>query len=91
VKTKVTVHKMLLVPPHPSKCRECAAEHDPGEPHDKLSLYYQYRFRGKHGRWPTWDDAMAHCAPEMKETWMEVMREMGIKPDSKTKVKHGCK
>jgi mannose/cellobiose epimerase-like protein (N-acyl-D-glucosamine 2-epimerase family) len=34
-------------------------------PHNQQSLYYQYAFFGEHGRWPTWKDAVAHCAPEV--------------------------
>lgn len=50
-----------IMPPVPGTCRECATCHEPGMPHDRDSLYYQFRFFCKHGRFPTWMDAMAHC------------------------------
>jgi hypothetical protein len=58
-----------LLPCAPDKCQECAVDHPYDQPHNKQSLYYQYRFYGTHGRWPTWTDAMAHCTPEVKATW----------------------
>lgn len=60
---------MMLLPPAPDKCQTCAAEHAPEEPHDCGSLYYQYVFFAQHGRWPTWADAMAHCAPDVQALW----------------------
>ena len=29
------------------------------------------------GRWPTWADAVAHCAPEMRAAWEKTLRELG--------------
>jgi hypothetical protein len=45
-------------------------------PHNQQSMYYQYRFYGIHGRWPTWADAVAHCDDEMKAGWE---RELGAR------------
>lgn len=74
---------MTLLPPAPGKCRVCATEHDPALPHNRDSLYYQMAFHQQHDRWPTWDDAMAHCADEVKARWKEaydqVMRERRAK------------
>jgi hypothetical protein len=67
--------KLILMPPAKGKCQECAVDHDPALPHDQQSLYYQYSFFGKHGRWPTWEDAMAHCTDEVKKLWTEAMAE----------------
>jgi hypothetical protein len=60
-----------VMPPDTSggKCPECAVKHDPAQPHNNQSLAYQYSFYAKNGRWPTWADAMAHCAPEVQEAW----------------------
>jgi hypothetical protein len=60
-----------LMPPAPDKCPVCAVKHHAGLPHNPQSLYYQYTFYGATGgkRWPTWADAVAHCAPEMQEAW----------------------
>lgn len=67
----------MLLPPSPDKCQECAVDHPPEEPHNKQSLYYQTKFRGDHGRWPTWRDAVAHCAPEVQEFWEAELRNLG--------------
>lgn len=58
-----------IMPPLPGRCIACGVTHDPREPHNAQSMYYQYRFYGEHGRWPTWADAVAHCAPEMQAAW----------------------
>lgn len=60
------------------QCAECAVVHDPAHPHNQQSLFYQYSFREKHGRWPTWEDAMAHCTAEMKEAWIKGLAEQGV-------------
>lgn len=57
----------------PGVCQECARDHPPELPHDQPSLYYQYRFYAREGRWPTWDDAAAHCTPEVRELWMKAL------------------
>lgn len=62
---------MQMLPAPPGTCAECAVKHDHDQPHNKQSLFYQYRFRSTHGRWPTWSDAMAHCTPEMQAEWRE--------------------
>jgi hypothetical protein len=60
-----------------------AVDHPVEHPHNKDSLYYQFRFHGVHGRWPTWEDAMAHCSEKVKavarkETPKPIIREMGV-------------
>jgi hypothetical protein len=70
---------MLLMPTAPGTCAECAANHGHKEPHNQKSLAYQYDFYGKHGRWPTWDDAMAHCPPEIKRVWITELLKVGEK------------
>lgn len=68
--------KLLRTPP--GTCPECAIAHAPEQPHNQQSLAYQYDFYGKHGRWPTWADAMAHCPEPVKAVWIAVLREKGI-------------
>ncbi len=73
---------MMLMLPAPNVCQECAEKHDPEWPHNKASLYYQYSFYAKHGRWPTWADAMAHCSEDIKQAWTKELRAHGIEvPD----------
>jgi len=62
----------------PSTCPECATTHEPYMPHNQQSLAYQYKFYDQHGRWPTWEDAMAHCSEKVKELWMQALRDRGI-------------
>lgn len=59
-------------------CPECAVEHEPGQPHNRGSLAYQYKFYDKHGRFPTWKDAMEHCSDEVKELWIAELERHGI-------------
>lgn len=60
-------------------CPECAVKHDPWQPHNRDSLTYQYKFYDKHGRWPTWEDAMEHCSDEVKEVWKTALQAHGVK------------
>lgn len=68
---------MMLLPPKPGACPICATEHDTEQPHNQESLYYQYRFYGIRGRWPTWADAVAHCAAEIAAAWETHLRALG--------------
>lgn len=76
--TTQQVGAMTLLPAKEGTCPECAVAHDPTIPHDQQSLYYQMRFYGQHHRWPTWNDAMAHCSPEVKAATRKVLKEKGI-------------
>ena len=62
----------------PGTCPECAAEHEPEDPHNQQSLTYKYKFYTKHGRWPTWADAMAHCPEHIKRLWIEELARHGV-------------
>jgi hypothetical protein len=79
---KTRQNAMTLLPPAPGRCPECAVEHDYFAPHNQQSLYYQMQFQAKHGRWPTWTDALAHCPPEVRAEWrkqlVERMRAHGL-------------
>ena len=59
-------------------CAECARAHPAEQPHDAQSLFHQYKFREQHGRWPTWRDAMSHCAPEIQKQWIEALAKHGV-------------
>lgn len=69
---------MMLLPPKPGVCQECATDHDPEMPHNKQSLYYQTKFQMEHGRAATWEDAMAHCSDEVKEAWKKELLKLGV-------------
>jgi hypothetical protein len=68
---------MLLLPPKSGTCPICAVKHDSVKPHDAMSIYYQYRFYGIRGRWPTWADAVAHCDSAMQQAWQRELRAIG--------------
>lgn len=70
----VPMSAMKLLPPREGLCPECAVDHPPDLPHNKSSMYYQTSFRMKNNRWPTWEDAMAHCSDQMKTDWREAMK-----------------
>ena len=67
-----------LLPPSPEVCSQCAKDHEPDVPHDQRSLYYQFAFRAETGRWPTWNDAMAHCTEETQIRWRIALRHYGV-------------
>jgi len=50
-------------------CAACGVHHEPNQPHDALSEYYQKRFHSIRHRLPTWADAIAHCPPREKQFW----------------------
>lgn len=62
----------------PGACLECGAIHSPEQPHNRDSLLYQYKFYDKHGRWPTWSDAMGHCSKEVKELRKQALMSAGL-------------
>lgn len=66
-----------ILPAPPGTCPVCAAEHLPGEPH-WMTFYFIYRFFEAEGRVPDWEDALAHCNPEVREAWREELRRGGV-------------
>lgn len=75
---EVPMSSMMLLPPRPDVCQECARDHDPRLPHDKQSLYYQMKHQLEHGRGATWADSMAHCSDEIKAAWTDGLKKLGI-------------
>lgn len=69
---------MMLGKTPPGTCPECATKHRPDLPHNRDSLAYQYSFFDKHGRWPTWKDAMEHCSDDVKQKWIIALRVHGV-------------
>lgn len=79
VTAEETIQVRLLLPTaKPGQCPTCLADHTEIEPHDAISLPYQYAFYAANQRWPDWRDAMAHCAPEIVEAWTGALKEMGV-------------
>lgn len=75
----VQVGAFQMLPPAPDVCQQCAVKHEEEMPHNQQSLYWQYWFYAKNGRWPTWADAMGHCSEEMKTKWIAALAEHGVK------------
>lgn len=66
---------MQMLPAKEGTCETCAVAHDPGQPHNPQSFFYQFRFNAEHKRSPTWKDAMAHCSLEIQSKWKELLKE----------------
>lgn len=78
VRAMQQVGEFKLLPPPPGFCEVCAVQHEPGEPHNQQSFYYQFVFYNQHGRSPTWADAMAHCTDEVKALWAAELANFGV-------------
>lgn len=65
---------MQLLPCAKNVCPACAVDHPIDTAHNAESIYYQYLFFGRHGRWPTWADAIAHCDERIREMWRDLLR-----------------
>ena len=78
MKNKKHLNGLSLVPPKPDVCQECAVKHRLDEPHNLESLYYQMHFKAEHGRFPTWEDAIAHCEERIKKMWREELTKLGV-------------
>lgn len=75
---KKATWRMLPVDTSNGECSQCGVLHEPDAPHNRDTTAYQYTFYAEHDRWPTWVDAMAHCAPEVQSAWAEKLREHGV-------------
>lgn len=69
---------MTLLPPHPDACQVCAVRHAPEEPHNPQSLYWATKCQMEGKPQPTWEEALAHCAPEVRERWVAALAEHGV-------------
>lgn len=69
---------IVVEAPRAGTCPVCAIEHPEEYPHNPCSLYYRMKFRQEHGRFPTWDDAMAHCPEPVCQKFIAYMRSRGI-------------
>ncbi len=78
------MEEIKITPPGGKTCRICATNHDPQDPHDRDSLYYQNWFRKRFKRFPTWNDAMAHCSDMTKVCFTEKLIRRGIDPEDGT-------
>lgn len=79
VRTIDLLKEGTMLPPAKDKCQQCAVKHDEQQAHDANSLYYQFWFKKQHDRFPTWNDAIDHCSPEVKEFWKKQLKAHGVK------------
>lgn len=77
-----TVNAMILPAPE-GTCPDCATRHEPEQPHNAQSMHYQYTFYGREGRWPTWNDALAHCPENVRKFWVKELIARGVCLDGK--------
>ncbi len=70
--------ELKLLPCAPDVCQECAVKHDPEDAHNQQSLYYQMNFNQKYGRFPKWEDAIAHCSIDIQNRWKVELRKHGV-------------
>lgn len=78
-----------LLPAPEGTCPECATKHEPEQPHNQQSLYWQYKFYQRHGRFPTWLDCMSHCTQETKDFWSAELAKHGINVKGDGKIESG--
>ena len=69
-----------LLPSAPGTCPECGIKHEPKWPHNRDTMFYNFKFFNDNGRWPTWEDAMAHSEEKVKVMWREELIKRGIDP-----------
>lgn len=74
---KFGLKDMTILPPKKGVCPICGTAHEACLPHNKDSLYYQYSFMQQHDRWPTWEDAMAHCSEDIRTQCTEILINLG--------------
>lgn len=67
-----------LLPARAGTCAECGVDHEQHEPHNQQSLYYQCHFYNRHGVWPTWGDALAHCDETTRQFWRSELLKEGV-------------
>lgn len=72
------IDTIKIIAPEPGACKICAALHNPDQPHERDSLYYQMRFFQVYNRFPSWDDAMAHCSKAVQLQVKQDLIERGI-------------
>ncbi len=68
------------IPYDPPTCTVCDRPHYPEDPHAATSMAYQHAFMAKHGRLPTWEDAMAHCDERTKDIQRAGVKAYGFEP-----------
>jgi hypothetical protein len=82
--THIPVSAWTLLPPAADACQECGAHHEPDDPHNPQSLYWQTKRNIAGEPMPTWEEALEHCPPEVYAAWYSALRERGVDVKPKT-------
>ena len=69
--------QMFILPPAPGLCQVCGADHPDDAAHNPQSLYYGTVFQATYGRGPTWADAVAHLAEDVRDRWRLAVLDTG--------------
>lgn len=67
-----------LLGPGPGRCQVCAVDHAPEQPHNPQSLFWRTARNIADEPSPTWEDALEHCPPEVREAWVAALAERGV-------------
>jgi hypothetical protein len=70
-----------MLPPPPDACPVCAVDHAPEEPHAPDSLFWQIARGMAGGPPPTWEEALAHCTPAVRESWITALARCNVEVD----------
>lgn len=79
MKEKKIPFDFINLPQKKGTCSECGTKHYKYAPHEMESIYYHVTFFRQNGRYPTWDDATAHCSDAMKKALIKRYKELGRK------------
>lgn len=71
-----------VLPPAEGLCPTCAVDHEPGEPHNPDSLFWQTARLVAGEPAPTWTDALQHVTdPVRRALWIAALAKHGITID----------
>lgn len=65
--------------PAAGTCPTCGTRHPAEMPHSVSAPYYKYMFWRREGRFPGWEDAMAHCSEAVKTDWRRALEKGGFR------------
>lgn len=76
---EIPVSAWKLLPPAPGACQTCGHQHEPEQPHNPQSLYWQTKRRIAGEPAPTWAEALEHVDQAQREQWIQILKnEHGI-------------
>lgn len=76
----LTEHPLPAV--YAGTCPECGELHAETSAHLAPSKQYRATISARHGRRPTWGDAIEHLTGEARRYWEEVLADLRIDPEA---------